>query len=418
MPPSGPTSPPTAPRRVVVLLALVTLVGYALRTNIAVAQEYMAPDLGLSMADMGLISAWGFQLAYALFQVPGGFLGDRYGPRVILALSVLGWSVASFGAVFAGATGGAAFLTLFAMRALLGVTQAPTFPVAALAVAQHVPGDRRIASTAIYIASSTFGAGLAPLTLAPLMVAAGWRSVFIASGVVGLVMAIVWYALAPSDAHRAPSRLGQPLGQQFRDALGLLGNGQLMRLSISYFLHSAVFFVFVFWFFRYLTEGRGFSILASGAWGSMPYFAACVIGPFVGFAADRLSRSMPPMRARQRVAMMCLITAGTLVLVGANLPTPILAVAALSLSVSLISSAEAPYWTAAATIGAAKPGAAGGVLNLMGNLGGVFSIWLVPLMKDAWGWTAMLGFWAAVAVVAALLWLTVKVEPRLPESAA
>ncbi|MDX2058079.1 MAG: hypothetical protein SFV24_09785, partial [Gemmatimonadales bacterium] len=65
----------TATRRpgvLVALLALLSLVGYALRSNITIAQEYMAPDLGLTMADMGSISAWGFQLAYALFQLPTG----------------------------------------------------------------------------------------------------------------------------------------------------------------------------------------------------------------------------------------------------------------------------------------------------------------------------------------------------------
>lgn len=401
---------PPSSRRVVALLAMLTLVGYALRTNIAVAQEYMAPELGLSMTDMGVISAWGFQLAYALFQVPGGFLGDRYGPRVILAVAAVGWSVANFAAGLSGASGATAFMSLFALRALLGVTQAPTFPVAALAVSQHVPAERRVSSTAFYIASSTFGAGLAPLTLAPLMVAMGWRAVFIASGAVGLVAAIAWFTLAPRDSAHAPGQLGQPLGRQFRDALALLGNGQLMRLSLSYFLHSAVFFVFVYWFFRYLTEGRGFSVLASGAWGSLPYFAACAVGPLVGLTADAVSRRVPVMRARRRVAMTCLTSAAALVLLGANLPTAGLAVAALSLSVALISSTEAPFWTAAASLGKDKPGAAGGVLNLMGNLGGVFSIWLVPLMKDAWGWTAMLVFWAGVALVAALLWLTVRVE--------
>ena len=73
-------------RRLVWLLAAVTLVGYALRTNITIAQEYMAPDLGLTMADMGIISAWGFQFVYAIFQLPGGFLGDRFGARLILGL--------------------------------------------------------------------------------------------------------------------------------------------------------------------------------------------------------------------------------------------------------------------------------------------------------------------------------------------
>ncbi|WP_396208252.1 MFS transporter [Gemmatimonas sp.] len=86
---------PTSSRRVVWLLALLGLVAYALRTNIAIAQEYMAPELGLSMVQMGVISAWGFQLAYTIGQVPGGAMGDRYGARLVLAVASMGWAVAS-----------------------------------------------------------------------------------------------------------------------------------------------------------------------------------------------------------------------------------------------------------------------------------------------------------------------------------
>ena len=86
---------PSFSRRVVWLLALMGLVAYALRTNIAIAQEYMAPELGLTMVQMGVISAWGFQLAYTLGQVPGGAMGDRHGARLVLAVASLGWAVAS-----------------------------------------------------------------------------------------------------------------------------------------------------------------------------------------------------------------------------------------------------------------------------------------------------------------------------------
>lgn len=88
--------------RVVWLLALVSLVGYALRTNIAIAQEYMAPERGLSMTQIGVISAWGFQLAYAVFRIPGGFLGDRYGSQVVMGFAVIGWSIASLASAMAG----------------------------------------------------------------------------------------------------------------------------------------------------------------------------------------------------------------------------------------------------------------------------------------------------------------------------
>lgn len=406
------TSPSS--KRLVWLLAAVTLVGYALRTNITIAQEYMAPDLGLTMADMGVISAWGFQFVYAIFQLPGGFLGDRFGARLILGLSILGWSVANLWSGVTVSSTGLAFLSLFATRILLGMTQAPTFPVAALAVTRHVPADRRVGAVSMYIASSMLGAALAPLVLAPLMVALGWRAVFAASGAVGLAMTAIWFALAPRDDAPTIERPMRALGAQVRESLALLRDRNLLVLSTSYFLHSAVHFVFVYWFFRYLTEGRGFSVLASGGWGSIPNLMAFAVAPLIGLGIDRWSRTIDAPRARRRAAMASLITSATLVAIGANLPSATLAILALGASVALISSTESPFWTTAAALGRDNPGSAGGVLNLMGNLGGVVSIWLVPPMKDAWGWTAMLGFWATLQVVAALLWLLVRPPVSAP----
>lgn len=397
-----------ATRRVVWLLTLVSLVGYALRTNISIAQEYMAPELGLSMVQMGVISAWGFQLAYAVFQIPGGFLGDRYGSRPVMGLAVLGWSVASLASASVGGGPAIAFVTLFGARVLLGTAQAATYPVAAMATAQYVPAGQRVRASALYLAAASLGSALAPLTLAPLMVYAGWRSIFVASAGVGLVTALVWLALFPRRSNQAEPHRTMPIGEQLRGARRLFSNRRLLLLSASYFLHSAVYFVFVFWFFRYLTEARGFSVLASGVRASTPYFMACIAAPLAGLAADRLSRRLSPFVARRRVAMTGLTLAAICVLVGANLPTPGLAIIALSASVACLVSVEAPFWTTATALAPEAPGSAGGVLNLMGNLGGVLSIWLVPLMKDAWGWTPMFVFWAGVAFVAALLWLTVR----------
>src|SRR5262245_8989485 len=170
------------PALLVLMLALVSLVGYALRTNIGVAQEYMAPQLGLSFNDMGTISAWGFQLAYALFQIPTGFLGDRYGARILLTLAILGWALASFASGLVPAVAGTAFLTLFAARFGLGIAEAATYPVGSMAIAQAVPLGARATANAVFISAALLGAGFAPLTLAPLLVAFGWRPVFMASG--------------------------------------------------------------------------------------------------------------------------------------------------------------------------------------------------------------------------------------------
>lgn len=400
MPPSE--SSPSS-RRVVWLLALLGLVAYALRTNIAIAQEYMAPELGLTMAQMGVISAWGFQLAYTLGQVPGGAMGDRYGARVVLALAALGWAVASLASGAVVGAGMGAFAVLFAARLLLGASQAATFPVAAVAVARHVPERGRTAASAVYLAASTLGAALAPLTLTPLMARAGWRAVFLASAVVGAGAAVAWYLLAPRDRPAAPVGAAVATGAPslWRQTARLLRHPPLRRLCASYLLHSAVLYVFLFWFFRYLIEARGFTLLESGVWASLPYLLATVAAPLVGVLADRMARRMGLAAARRRVAITGLTAAASLVLLGAWLPTPSLAIVALSLSAACLVSCEAPFWTTAASLAGEAEGAATGVLNLMGNVGGILSIWLVPLMKDAWGWFAMLAFWAAAALVAA-----------------
>jgi ACS family glucarate transporter-like MFS transporter len=402
-----------SPWRVVSLLCAVTCVGYLVRADVAVAQERMAPALGLTMTAMGAITAWGFQLAYTVFQVPAGMLGERFGARTALMLALLGCSVASFTTGLMPESPSAAVPTLWITRVLLGISQAAIFPVAAMAVMAYVPPDRRVRATSFYIATSALGAAIAPLLMAPTMERFGWRAVFLVSGVMGAATAVAWRALMPPP----PARLAGPTPPDSRAAgrelVVLLRNPRLLRLSTAYLLHSAVYFVFLFWFFRYLVDGRGFTVLASGIWASLPSIAGFVCAPLIGVAADRLGRRVGAGRARRRVAMCCLLAAAVFVAAGAVLPSAVLAIAALSVSSACINGAEAPFFMTATAIGAGNPGAAAGLLNLMGNLGGVLSIWLVPHMAAAWGWLGTLAFWSAVCAIAALLWLTVQVDdPR------
>ncbi len=399
--------------RAVAVLCLASGVAYLVRSDIAVAQERMAPALHLTMADMGSITAWAFQLSYALLQVPAGFFGERFGARAALFLAMLGCSIASLVTGFLPDQG--ATITLIGTRILLGVSQAAVFPVAAMAVSQFVADAQRIRANAMYIAASALGGAVAPLLMAPVMERYGWRAVFVVSGVIGAGAAILCLTLMP---HRPPAMHAAGVatsrasvgGQHWRDMLLLIRNASLRRLSLAYVLHSAVYFVFVFWFFRYLTEGRGFTVLASGVWGSLPMIAGFVCAPIIGAAADALGQRIGSAAARRRVAITCLLSATILSITGAIVPGAVLAIAALSLSSASLNGAESPFFTTATALGAANPGAAAGMLNLMGNLGGVLSIWLVPRMSAAWGWNGTLAFWAGVAFLAAVLWLTVRTD--------
>ncbi len=401
--------------RVVALLCLVTGVAYLARTDITVAQERMAPALGLSMADMGAITAWAFQLSYALAQVPAGMLGERVGARQTLALALGGGAAASIVTGLMPET--AADATLIGTRVLLGISQAAVFPVAAMAVAQFVAREHQMRANALHMASASLGSAIAPILMAPIMLQLGWRAVFLVSGALGSTAAIVFFTMMPRRAIIASGARALALADLMRDTRRLAANSSLRRLSLAYLLHSAVFFVFVFWFFRYLTEARGFTVLASGVWASLPSAAGFISGPLIGALADRYGRRVGEGHARRRAAMACLISATIMAILGAVVPGAFFAIAALSLSSASLNGAESPFFTTATEIGARNPGAAAGLLNLMGNLGGVLSIWLVPHMSDAWGWNGTLLFWAGIAFAAALLWLTVGTNDRASPSA-
>jgi MFS family permease len=112
----------------------------------------MVPALGLTMAGMGTITAWGFHLPYALFQLPGGMFGERFGARAALSLALGGCSVASL--VTAALPAESAVGVLVSTRVLLGISQAAVFPVAAMAVIQYVPPAERVRAMAIVIATA------------------------------------------------------------------------------------------------------------------------------------------------------------------------------------------------------------------------------------------------------------------------
>jgi sugar phosphate permease len=398
--------------RVVFLVSLVSGVAYLVRTDVAVAQERMVPALGLTMAGMGAITAWGFQLPYAVFQIPAGMFGERFGARLALTVALAGCAVASL--LTAGLPSDGAVAVLSATRVLLGTSQALVFPVAAMAVQQYVPAEARVRATAMFIATSACGAAVAPLLMTPVMERFSWRAVFAVSSVIAMLTAVAWMTLMPGG--KPASATGRTQTVRAWPALReLLRDSRLRRLSTAYLLHSAVYFVFLFWFFRYLVEGRGFTILDSGFWGSLPSVAGIVLVPVIGLATDRLGRRIGSSQARRRVAIACLLSAAGFVIAGAILPSAILAVLALSLSSGCINGAEAPFFSTATAIGAERgPGTAAGVLNFMGNLGGVLSIWLVPLMASRWGWNGTLMFWSGVCVVAAALWLTVDADTPGP----
>lgn len=421
--------------RIVALLAGFSLVSYALRTNISVAAALMRSDLHLTQVQLGYVFS-AFMAGYALFQIPAGALGDQFGPRLVLTIAAVVWGgMTVMTGALPGLFGGAAstLAVLLSVRFILGIAEAATYPVAASTIGVWMPPSERAFSNAIVIAGMALGSAFIPPLMSRVMVASGWRTAFYLTSILAFLIAALWWWYARDDPAQHPAvndRERQTIasGRVSSSALAgdapvrvhsrrpmvihwpLLRNRNVLLISASYFLDSYVLFIFVFWFYLYLVDERHFSILTSGIYSTLPWIAALVIVPLGGRASDVLSTRRGPRIGRRAVAIAGLIVSSVFLAVGARTNDAMLAIAALSLSVAFLMATEGPFWSSAIEVSGAHAGTAGGIMNTAGNLGGVVSTSLVPVLVERFGWAVALGSASALAIVAAALWLLIRVD--------
>jgi ACS family glucarate transporter-like MFS transporter len=254
-----------------------------------------------------------------------------------------------------------------------------------------------------------------------LMESWGWRSTFSVTSAFGLLIAAAWWSCAADQpAHHPrvnkaelraigagesePSHANRPSWR------ALLRNKTVGLISLSYFLDSFVLFLFIFWFYLYLTDERGFSVLKGGVYNSLPYAFAMVMLPLLGRLCDALALRRGRNRSRRAFAIGCLLSAAAFLFIGANVGAPLPAILCLSLAVGFLISTEGPFWSSTVEAAGAHAGTAGGVMNTAGNLAGVLSTALAPVLVKQIGWVGMFAVCAAMLVAAGLIWMFVEVE--------
>jgi MFS transporter, ACS family, glucarate transporter len=413
-------------RRMLILLWGFAFFSYLLRMNISIAQQYMRPELGLSDIQIGYVFS-AFMFGYAIFQVPAGVLGDRFGPRLILTAAALSWAFATLltglvpGILVKGAS--AALASLLVLRFILGIGESATYPVGTRAVANWFPVSEHASANALIFTGSTLGAAFTPPLIANLMKVLGWRSTFYISAVFPFLLALLWWWKFRDrpDQHRSVSQAELALitGDEpqsgittnAKESWTLLRNRNIVILSLSYFLESYVVSIFVFWFFRYLLDVRKFSIVGSGWASSLPWIVASLAVPPFGYLSDRLSMRYGTLQGRRVVAIGCLAASAMLLLAGASVPEALIAITAISFSVGFVFSTETAYWSTAIELAGSNAGAASGFMNLAGNLGGVVSTSMVPLLVHSLGWFSALLSGSLFALLAAAFWLMLRPPP-------
>jgi MFS transporter, ACS family, glucarate transporter len=431
---SQPTSAAATATRwlIVALLAALSLVSYMQRVNISIAAKLMMPELSLSEVQMGQVFS-SFMVGYAIFQVPAGLLGDKLGPRIVLAVAACGWGIITIlTAAIPGSLvkGGAGILSsLLALRFLLGAGEAATFPVAARAIRNWIPSSERALGNSLVLAGVPLGSAITPPLVSWLMVTWGWREAFYVTASISFVVALLWVVYAKDNPKQDGSELGSDIqlmpatpeagvGVQASIAGSkILKDRRVLVLSLSYFFEGYVLFMFVFWFYLYLVNVRGFSILGGGIYASLPWLVALLLTPAGGWLCDLLAERRGRLGGARIVVLGAYALATTLLLFGVYATDRIVAVACLSLSVGFVMSAEAAFWSSITHVAGAHSGTASGIMNTAGILGGVISTALFPVLVKHFGWQLALASGAAVAVLCALVWLTIRPTHELATAA-
>ena len=291
--------------RVLRLAFFLAIVTYLDRVCISIATPYIMQDLGLTLVQMSTVFG-AFTLAYSLFEVPSGWLGDVIGPRRVLTRIVLWWSA------FTMLTGAAQGLrSLVAIRFLFGAGEAGAFPNAVRSFSQWFPSrERGMANGVLFFGSRLGGAITAPIALL-LIQRWGWRLSFVVFGVFGLVWAMAWYrsyrdrpaehpdvdfdelAWIQQDAQLPASNSQVPTArtQEPTPWRQLLTSPNLWAICAMYFTFGYGLYFYFTWLPTYLTRELRFSLLASGFFGSLPFLLAGAANLAGGWCTDTLARS-------------------------------------------------------------------------------------------------------------------------------
>ena len=407
------------------LLGGFSLLAYMARTNVSIAAKFIMPEFGLTQIQMGQVFG-AFMLSYAVFQIPAGLLGDRFGPRAVLAASGVSWGILTVltgllpGVLITSAT--AVVGVLLAVRLLLGAAEAAMYPVAARAIATWIRASRRAFGNSIVVSGMAVGSACTPPLISWLMVHWGWRQALYYTAVLPVLLAIAWWIRVPGRATYlklvAASTAQNEIGGSGLHWITLLFHRNIWLISFSYFLESYVQYIFLFWFFLYLVDVRGFTLMNGGFLASLPYVFSMMAMPTAGFLSDRLAQSWGKRRGRCTVVLVGFLSSAFFLLVGAESPNAYVAAIAISLSVGLLLSTEGTFWSTVTDLSGEHAGAAAGIMNTAGNLAGVASTALVPVIVQRYGWLSVFISSALLSIAGSAAWLLIRFQENPPNESA
>ena len=249
-------------KMILLVLYFGWIISYIDRTVISLAIVQIGEDFTLDASKIGIVLS-SFFMGYAIMQIPGGWLADRFGSRKVIVAAVVAWSI------FTAMSGLAWSLTsLLLIRFLFGIGEGGYPAASTKAIADYFHKDKRTKAQSTMMSSNAFGAALAPIICAPLLVAFGWRNVFLFVGLLGIVF-IVWFLLATRQAGNYSNSdvAAQPSKTEYKE---LLRNSYLWKVLLIFFFVNITSWGLISWMPSYLMQGLGIDLKSVGLFSAIP----------------------------------------------------------------------------------------------------------------------------------------------------
>jgi sugar phosphate permease len=412
------SAPPSRGRwYVLLLISVMYLITYLDRVNISTAAPEISKEFGFNNITMGYIFS-AFVWAYALFQVPGGWLSDRFGARKVLGCVVAYWSIMT------AATGAAFSATSFiVVRFLFGVGEAGAFPGATRAMQLWYPRQERGFVQGITHSASRAGAAIAPPIVLLIMVNLGWRWAFFICGTVGFAWALWWslsYRNLPEEHDMVNSAelelirgvnaqgvINPPAIEKQAQVpwAALLRSANMWAVMLAYFTYVYCLWIFLTWLTKYLIDVRHFTLLKGGLLASLPLWAGVVGDTAGGLSTDWLLKRTGSARIGRRVvAIVGLLGCAAFIVPAALTEDAYTAVFCLTASMFFLECTIGPSWAVPMDTGGKYSGTVSGMMNMAGNFGGAISPIVFGYLAEGGSWQAPFIVAAGLLVAGSAIW--------------
>ncbi len=415
------TSAPKSKRRYLTLLMIfvTVVICYVDRANLAVASAHIQQEFGISKAQMGYIFS-AFAWTYTLCQIPGGWFLDRVGSKLTYFIAIMGWSIATLLQGFASG-----LVSLIGLRAVTGLFEAPAFPTNNRIVTSWFPEQERASAVGFYTSGQFVGLAFLTPLLIWVQEILSWHWVFIITGGVGIVWALVWQRVYQSprnskgvnDAELKYIQAGGgtvdgDVASEKKNRVALTAadwklvfHRKLVGVYLGQFAITSTLWFFLTWFPNYLTQEKHIAALTAGFMTTVPFLAAFCGVLLSGFVADRLLRSGRSIGFARKTPIICGLLLSTCIM-GANYTDDPLWIMVLMALAFFGNGFASITWSLVSSLAPTRLiGLTGGVFNFVGGLGGITVPLVVGYLAQDYGFAPSLIYIAVVALLGALSYL-------------